>query len=105
MRNGSNFLKTLGATCGVVLGLSAIGAPAHAANPLELNFWLSGPKYDGRVAPCEAALPTISHDFQEKESTFWNSSLAITGYANIHEIAFRPWQSDNIPRRYCTGSV
>ena len=23
-----------------------------------------------------------------------------TAYGNIHEIAFRPWQSDNIPRRY-----
>jgi hypothetical protein len=105
MRNGSNFLKTLGATCGALLGLLAVGAPAHAANPLELNFWLSGPKYDGRVAPCEAALSTIASRFQEKESTFWNSALTITGYSNIHEIAFRPWQSDNIPRRYCTGKA
>ena len=105
MRNHSIFLKTLGATCGAVLGLLAVGAPAHAANPLELNFWLSGPKYDGRVGPCESALSMIAHDFQDKESTFWNSSLAITGFANIHEIAFRPWQSDNIPRRYCTGSA
>jgi hypothetical protein len=23
----------------------------------------------------------------------------------IHETAFRPWQSDNIPRRYCSGDV
>ena len=43
--------------------------------------------------------------FQEKESTFWNSTLTITGVANVREIAFRPWQSDNIPRRFCTGSV
>ena len=105
MRNHSIFLKTLGAACGAVLGLLAVGAPAHAANPLELNFWLSGPKYDGRVGPCESALSRIASDFQDKESKFWNSSLTITGFANIHEIAFRPWQSDNIPRRYCTGSV
>jgi hypothetical protein len=105
MRNDSTFFKTLGAACGAVLGLLAISAPAHAANPLELNFWLSGPKYDGRVAPCEAALPTIMADFREKESTYWNSALTITGYNDIHEIAFRPWQSDNIPRRYCTGRV
>jgi len=105
MRNHSIFLKTLGATCGAVLGLLAVGAPAHAANPLELNFWLSGPKYDGRVGPCESALSQIANDFQDKESKFWNSSLTITGFANIHEIAFRPWQSDNIPRRYCTGSA
>src|ERR1700753_2624354 len=94
----------VGAALGAAWGLLAFGRAAQAANPLELNFWLSGPKYDGRVAPCEAALPTITSNFQEKESSFWNSSLTITGYANIHEIAFRPWQSDNIPRRYCTGS-
>ena len=46
----------LGAVLGVLLGLLACGPAAEAANPLELNFWLSGPKYDGRLAPCEAAL-------------------------------------------------
>jgi hypothetical protein len=92
-----------GAVLGVVLGLFAFGPAAEAANPFEMNFWLSGPKYDGRVAPCEAALPTITSQFQEKESTYWNSTLQITGYDRVHEIAFRPWQSDNIPRRYCSA--
>ena len=32
-------------------GLLAFGQAAEAANPLELNFWLSGPRYDGRVKP------------------------------------------------------
>jgi hypothetical protein len=95
----------LGAAFGAVLGLFALGQAAEAANPLELNFWLSGPRYDGRVAPCEAALSTITSQFREKESTFWNSALQITGYAQVHEIAFRPWQSDNIPRRYCSGEA
>jgi hypothetical protein len=95
----------LGAGLGIVMGLLAFGQAAEAANPLELNFWLSGPKYDGRVAPCEAALGTISTQFREKESTYWNSSLQITAFGQIHEIAFRPWQSDNIPRRYCSGDV
>ncbi|TKW78970.1 MAG: hypothetical protein DI543_07670 [Bradyrhizobium icense] len=85
-------------------GLLAFGE-AQAANPLELNFGLFGPRYDGRVAPCESALPTITSQFQEKESTFWNSPLVITAYGNIHETAFRPWQSDNIPRRYCTADA
>ena len=72
----------------------------------EMNFWLSGPKYDGRVAPCEAALATITSQFQEKESTFWNSDAARSPpMAAIHETAFRPWQSDNIPRRYCSADV
>ncbi len=95
----------LGAAVGALLGLLASGHPAQAANPLELNFWLSGPKYDGRIAPCESALGTITSQFQEKESNFWNSPLRITGYGRIHETAFRPWQSDNIPRRFCSGDV
>src|SRR6201991_2501204 len=95
----------VGAMLGAALGLLAFGQTAQAANPFELNFWLSGPKYDGRVAPCEAALSTITSQFQEKESTFWNSDLTITAYGAIHETAFRPWQSDNIPRRYCSGDV
>ena len=94
----------LAAMLGTLLAATSFGE-ARAANPFELNFWLSGPKYEGRVAPCETALSTISSQFQEKESTFWNSALTITGFGNIHEIAFRPWQSDNIPRRYCSGSV
>ena len=97
--------QSLGAALGAVLGLFAFGQAAEAANPLELNFWLSGPRYDGRVAGCEAALSTITSQFQEKESTFWNSALQITAYGRIHETAFRPWQSDNIPRRYCSGDV
>ena len=40
----------LAAALGALFGLLAFGE-AQAANPLELNFWLSGPKYDGRVAP------------------------------------------------------
>lgn len=90
---------------GALFAVLAFGHPARAANPLELNFGLFGPSYDGRVAECERALGTISTQFQEKESTFWNSQLRIMAYGNIHEIAFRPWQSDNIPRRYCSGTV
>jgi hypothetical protein len=92
---------------GALFALSGVLAfgEAQAANPLELNFGLFGPRYDGRVAPCESALPTITSQFQEKESTFWNSPLVITAYGDIHETAFRPWQSDNIPRRYCTAQA
>jgi hypothetical protein len=104
MRDLATFLKRL-ALVGLGLGVFVLGRPALAANPLELNFWLFGPSYDGRVAVCEKALGTISSQFQEKESTFWNSPLTIVGYGNIHETAFRPWESDNIPRRYCSGSV
>ncbi|MBR0693798.1 hypothetical protein [Bradyrhizobium lablabi] len=105
MRKLFIFPRTLGLGAAVVLGLLAFGETAQAANPFELNFWLSGPRYDGLVAECEKALPTITSQFQEKESGFWNSPLVITGYSRIHEIAFRPWQSDNIPRRYCVAEA
>src|SRR6266436_5253738 len=95
----------LGAALGVLFGVLAFGQAAQAANPLELNFGLFGPRYDGRVAVCEKALSTITAQFQEKESQFWNSPLQITAYGRIHETAFRPWQSDNIPRRFCSGDV
>jgi hypothetical protein len=95
----------LGAALGVLIGVFGSGQAAQAANPLELNFGLFGPKYDGRVKECEAALGTITTLFWEKESTFWNSSLRITAYGQVHETAFRPWQSDNIPRRFCSAEV
>lgn len=103
MRNLFTLPKSLGLLA--ALALLVAGSAAQAANPLELNFGLFGPKYDGRVAECERALGTITSQFQEKESTFWNSSLTITAYGRIHETAFRPWQSDNIPRRYCSADV
>lgn len=93
----------LGAALGVLLGLMSLSPMAQAANPLEMNFGLFGPRYDGAVPPCEAALGAITAQFAEKESTFWNSALQITGYDRVHETAFRPWTSDNIPRRYCNA--
>lgn len=107
MRNLITSLKKAGsgAALGAVLALFAVLPPAHAANPLELNFGLFGPAYEGRVAGCEAALPIITSEFWGKESNFWSSPLRITGYGSVHETAFRPWQSDNIPRRYCTADA
>src|SRR5258705_11637194 len=93
----------LGAAFGVLFGVFGFGRPAEAAYPWELNFWLSGARYDGRVAECGRVLGTISNQFREKESKFWNSALQITAYGQIQETAFRPWQSDNIPRRYCSA--
>ena len=96
---------SLVAALGMTFGLLAFGPAAQAASLFEKNFWLSGPRYDGKVADCGAALSTITSQFREKESTFWNSNLEITGFGQIRETAFRPWQSDNIPRRYCSAEV
>lgn len=96
----------LGAALGAVLGLFVMGPAAQAANLLELNFWLSGPRYDGYIAKCDQALHTISDQFADKESTFWNSNLVITGFADVREVAFRPWSRgavDSIPRRFCSA--
>ncbi len=91
----------VGALAGAALALTALAPAANAANPLEMNFGLFGPRYDGALPPCEAALGAITAQFAEKESTFWNSALQITGYDRVRETTFRPWTSDNIPRRYC----
>ena len=101
---GRAVLQTVGAIA-IVAAISGSVTSMQAAGPLEKNFWLSGPKYDGAVKPCEAAFGTITNQFQEKESNYWNSALQIVAYGQIHETAFRPWQSDNIPRRYCSGQV
>jgi hypothetical protein len=79
--------------------------PANAANFLEKGFWLEGPRYDSNVPPCDAMLDQITANFVEKEGKFWNSNLYITGFSNVREIAFRPWESGNIPRRFCTAQV
>lgn len=82
-------------------GLAGSQAPTQAANLLEKGIWLSGPLYDGDLPPCESALGTISSQFAEKESGFWNSAVQINGFEQVREVAFRPWQSSTIPRRFC----
>ena len=79
--------------------------PAQAASWLEKGTWLQGPSYDSLVPPCEALLDKLSARFAEKERRFWNSTLEIKGFANVREIAFRPWESGNIPRRFCTAQA
>lgn len=80
-------------------------APAGAANPFEMNFWMSGPRYDGVLPPCESryALDRIQTRFATKEGRFWNSDLRITGFDQIRETAFRPWAPNTIPRRFCSA--
>jgi hypothetical protein len=85
-----------------VLGLFLAGQ-ARAAGFLEKNFWLSGPRYDRWLPPCDypAALQRISARFAEKESRYWNSSLTIEDFKRVRETAYLPWAHDTIPRRYC----
>jgi hypothetical protein len=93
-----------------LVGAAATGGSttsAQAANWLEKNFWLTGPRYDHYVPLCDerGPLDKIAQRFSTKEGRFWNSSLAIVGFENIREIAFEPWASETIPRRFCTAYV
>lgn len=97
-RNG---LAMFVAAIGLLTGGAMLAPPAHAANFLEKNFWLSGPRYDGQLPPCEAGIDIISSEFAQKESIHWNSDLRIYGFERIREVAFRPWHADTIPRRFC----
>jgi hypothetical protein len=96
-----------------VLAISAavsIGGSVNAgraAGLLEKNFWLSGPRYDGNVPLCDehGPLDKIVARFATKEGRFWNSALTIVGFEKIREVAWEPWSSGTIPRRYCAASV
>jgi len=80
---------------------------ARAASWLEMNFYLSGPRYEGVMPPCDYpdALIKISSRFNERENNFWNTNLKIIAFERIRETAYRPWAANTIPRRFCSGLV
>jgi hypothetical protein len=94
----------LGLACLFVL---AFALPAKAASWFELNFGLFGPRYEAIVPLCADAgvLDQIRSKFGHKEGEFWNSNLEIRGIDRIREAAFRPWDAQTIPRRFCNGIV
>ena len=97
-------------TVGAISVAAAIGGSVtsmQAAGPLEKNFWLSGPRYDSDVPACHehGPLDKIVARFATKEGRFWNSALTIVGFEKIREVAWEPWSSGTIPRRFCTASV
>jgi hypothetical protein len=95
---------SLSAALACALSLMA-GAPARAASWLELNFYLSGPRYEGVLPPCDyqRALDRIASRFNQKENMYWNTDLRILAIGKIRETAFRPWAADTIPRRFCSA--
>ena len=82
-------------------------APARAASWLEMNFWLSGPRYDALLPSCGDGwvLSTIQSRFATKEGRFWNSDLSIVEFGEVRQAAFRPWAEATVPRRGCSGKV
>ena len=89
---------------GLAAALSFV-SESKAANWLEKNFWMSGPRYHGQLPACDSgpALSRIQSRFLQKEFRFWTSGLTIQGFDDVRETGFRPWSSDTIPRRFCTA--
>ncbi len=83
------------------------GSGALAASWVEENFYLSGPRFDGVLPPCDAqaALGKIASRFGDKESFYWNSNLKVSGFDHVREVAFLPWAAHTIPRRFCSAVV
>jgi hypothetical protein len=80
---------------------------AGSANLFELNFYLSGPRYEGDLPACDddGVLRRISARMSEKEDNFWNSGLSVLAFESIRETAYRPGPPQSIPRRYCSAVV
>ena len=85
----------------------AASVPAEAASWLEMNFWLSGPNYEGIIPFCQDPRVggKIAFKFAQREGEYWNSPLRIQGIDRQHEIAYRPWGPGYIPRRFCQARV
>ena len=89
----------------------ASGIPVQAASWFEKNFYLSGPRYDAVLPPCDAALGTIQSRFATKEGRFWNSDLQLVDFDRVRQISFRrkysaPARKNRSPRantRYDEG--
>jgi hypothetical protein len=102
----SVLLSALTMTLAAALAALTLEA-ASAASWLEMNFYLSGPRYEGVLPPCDYpdALVKISSRFNNKENSFWKTNLKILTFEKIRETAFRPWAANTLPRRFCSGIV
>ena len=85
--------------------VTAFAPESRAANWLEMNFGLSGPRYEAQMPLCDDFWVTnrIQSRFSEKEGQFWNSPLQLSAIEEIKETALRPWHYAAIPRRFCKG--
>ncbi len=100
------FSRIASVVLALALSVVTLSRP-QAANFFELNFWLSGPRYDRVMPACDypGALDRIIGDFRTKEARFWNSELRIVGIDNIRETAALSWAAQSIPRRFCRGTA
>jgi hypothetical protein len=84
-----------------VLALASALAPASARpiTPAERRYH----PFDGALPACDdqSILQQITVRFDQAESQYWNSGLAILSYDAIVETGYRTTGLDFIPRRYC----
>jgi len=104
--SGRVWTRVLAPVLGAVMVAGATG-PSRSAGFFEKNFYMSGPRYSADVPLCNEAGPLdrIQSHFHTKESRFWKSDLRIVDFANVREIAFRPWAPGAIPRRFCRAEA
>ena len=100
-------LKLWSGLASVVAMHTLVSGAVSAASLLELNFWLSGPRYDAVVPLCNdaTALAKVQARFAEKEDKFWDPTLRILGFERVRETAWRPWAENSIPRRFCAATA
>lgn len=88
------------------LGIGLMIGSAVSARPLtpaERRY----NTFNGLIPACDDpfVFRRIQGLFQARESEFWNSGLAITGFDNVRETGYRTTGEDYIPRRYCWARV
>lgn len=89
----------------LLLGAALTGLIAGPTQAGFLERLVTG--YSGAVPPCDSplALGKITWRFGYKEARFWGSPDQMTEFADIREIAYRPWGPSYVPRRYCSAKV
>ena len=53
----------------------------------------------------EDAVAFAEARFRQTETFFWGSDANLNEFADLREVAFRPWGDKLIPRRYCEAKV
>lgn len=94
----------------LLVAASAAGSQAADLTRLRANHVYPGPEVvtdEGIVPACAdpSVIGTVARRFSSTESSYWNSSAAIVNVSNPREIAYRPWGSDFVVRRFCVADA
>ncbi|MGA8172153.1 MAG: hypothetical protein WB816_15150 [Methylocystis sp.] len=89
--------------CVVATPAVATESSLKDASPAEARML----PYSGLLPACDDGyvLERIQEKFRDRESEYWNSGLAIEGFARVRETSLRGNGASYIPRRYCEARV